>query len=208
MIAVLHDPRGLVGRTKEGKLQYIAQERPPCSPAKGGREALRDFCGTLLCSLVLDDRNGRPAHRFRSISSPTESGSYNIGSLQRLAIAPPGRPYKANVGGSIPSAPTTIDHLGHTYEFVSTFCPLFVDEIQLRLRARERPAGLRFPDFRARVQAWRTTGEGRPAQAARGIRIALHRRTESLEQGSRAVFNRSGLILCGKHVAPDAKLVR
>jgi hypothetical protein len=38
-------------------------------------KVLRDFCGTLLCSHVLDDCNGRLAHRFSLNLSPTESNS-------------------------------------------------------------------------------------------------------------------------------------
>ena len=40
-----------------------------------GINSLRDFCGTLLCSSVLDACNGRPAHRFSIHSSLRESNS-------------------------------------------------------------------------------------------------------------------------------------
>src|ERR1700730_7694107 len=63
---------------RQGRLDDLTTSRlgdgahpNPKSPAKGRAKHPRDFCGTLpcplLCSSVLDDRNGRPAHRFRSI---------------------------------------------------------------------------------------------------------------------------------------------
>ena len=65
----------------------------------------------LPCFLVLDERNGRPAIQFSINSLPTESDSCDFGILPNFAAGPPDRPYKANVGGSIPSAPTKINYL-------------------------------------------------------------------------------------------------
>src|SRR5207302_4446307 len=71
---------------------------------------------TQPCSPVLDDCNGRPAIRVSVNLSLTETGSYRFGTLPRLATVPPGRPYKANVGGSRPSAPTKpFQHIPRTH---------------------------------------------------------------------------------------------
>ena len=53
---------------------------------------LRDFCGTLLCSPVLDACNGRPTHRFSINSSPTESNSYHTALFARFAAYNAGQP--------------------------------------------------------------------------------------------------------------------
>jgi hypothetical protein len=73
-------------------------QRHCCSPAKGSREALRDFCGTLLCFPVLDDRNGRPATRFSINSSPTRSGTYKFGLFPELRSHPAGPPLQSGIG--------------------------------------------------------------------------------------------------------------
>jgi hypothetical protein len=55
-------------------------------------KVLRDFCGTLLCSPVLDNCNGRPAHRFSINSSPTESNSCHTALYARFAAYAAGQP--------------------------------------------------------------------------------------------------------------------
>src|SRR5438067_337793 len=61
--------------------------------------------GLLGCD-SLDDRNGRLATGFSTTSSPTGSGSCKFDPLLKIVAVPPARSYKANVGGSSPSAPT------------------------------------------------------------------------------------------------------
>ena len=71
---------------------------------------------TPPAGFLRDDRNGRPASQVSLNSSLTESGSCKTSSLPGLGIAPPGRPYKANVDGSIPSAPAKINNLVVLYD--------------------------------------------------------------------------------------------
>jgi hypothetical protein len=56
-----------------------------------GREVLA-YSETLLCSPVLDDCNGRPAHRFSINSSPTESNSCHTALYTRFAACAAGQP--------------------------------------------------------------------------------------------------------------------
>ena len=111
---------------RQGRLDDLTTSRlgdgahpNPKSPAKGSAKHPRDFCGTLPSPSVLfcARRSQRPSSTQFSIhSSLTESGSYKTGSQPRFALTPPGRPYKANVGGSSPSAPTKpFHHLPRTH---------------------------------------------------------------------------------------------
>jgi hypothetical protein len=52
---------------------------------------------------VLDDRNGRPATQVFDHVLANRISQLRI---RQFRSCPPVRPYKANVGGSIPSAPT------------------------------------------------------------------------------------------------------
>jgi hypothetical protein len=111
------EPASLVAGKQVTRIRLASRlvGRNANSSAMGSRGALRDSRGTLPCPAVLfcARRSQRPSSTQFSInSSPTESGSYKTGSQPRFALTPPGRPYKANVGGSIPSAPTKqITHL-------------------------------------------------------------------------------------------------
>ena len=86
------------------------RSRSTNSPAMGSRGALRDSRGTLPCPSVLScaRRSQRPSGHTgcRSTRRQRNEAVTNSPLLPKLATAPPGRPYKANVGGSSPSAPT------------------------------------------------------------------------------------------------------
>ena len=102
---------------RQGRLDDLTTSRlgdgahpNPKSPAKGSAKHPRDFCGTLLYPTVLSRarRLQRPSGYtgFRSTRRQPDQTVTNSALLPRFAAAPPGRPYKANVGGSSPSAPT------------------------------------------------------------------------------------------------------
>ena len=54
-------------------------------------QVLRDFCGTHVCSRVLDACNGRPTHTYSINSSPTGSNSCH-GLYARFAACAAGQP--------------------------------------------------------------------------------------------------------------------
>jgi hypothetical protein len=85
---------------------YRARNPLPVVPQK----AVVKLCGTFaglscafLCSTIA---TAAQPHSFRSIHHQRDQVLTDSGSLPNSAATPPDRPYKANVGGSIPSAPT------------------------------------------------------------------------------------------------------
>ena len=126
----------------------------------------------------------------------------------RFAITPPGRPYKANVGGSIPSAPTNpINHVHASQLSPSTAARSLRDFCGTFARGWRHPAGSGAPPRCSRSSRELSDGRGSPGDPRRTRlpRVGAVRGTpnsEMQEASDRCVNSLSGLAVVFGHGAP------
>src|SRR6266853_13337 len=136
------------------------RSRSTNSPAMGSRGALRDSRGTLPCPSVLScaRRSQRPSGHtgFRSTRRQPNQAVTNSALLPRFAAAPPGRPYKANVGRFEPDS-THHDLLRAHFpaSFLLSGCRMQRLNLRFRLLPHEPEIVLRLkvdPDLRLNAE--------------------------------------------------------